>query len=304
MNPCDEIEPKLQLLVDGELIPEEQEIVFAHLEGCQACQREFEERESFSARIREARPQTHAPASLRTRVESTLRQGGGGARSQNKFEVHRGGRWADRGMFWLGVAAVLFVTVGSALFVRNQHQHQSQMTRNVAIRAQRDLEQGRLPLDIMTDSEAQISSWLSLRVDFAFRMADDGIASAARAKYTLSGARLMTVNGERAALVSFRLPDELNQQVSMIVGPETLPVDTSGASIRSGGLKLYPRDEDEMHVVSWKNRRLTYVLVSRTPMNSANTCGRCHQGGTTAQEKHSTVAELEGPSSSIQLSTK
>ena len=294
MNPCDEIRPKLQLLVDGELIAEEQEHLLAHLETCRTCQRDLEEMEAFSKRIRAARSQVQAPESLRRRVESSLTQERPAGGSSDGFRVHRGGRKESLTKWWIGVAAIFFAVVASTLLVLSQRSHESDLMRT-AIRAQQDLEQGRLPLDITTDSAQQVSSWFGTRVAFPFHMANAGIAADDRAKYKLVGGRLMSVNGERAALLSFRLRDE---QVSMLVGPGSLPVDTRGASIHSGDVTLHPREQDGMHVVSWKNRGLSYVLVSRSSMKNTSACGDCHQDRGASVEGNRQSTELVSPSSS------
>ncbi|MBB5060383.1 anti-sigma factor RsiW [Granulicella aggregans] len=277
MNHCDEIRPKLQLLVDGELVADDQEEVLSHLHSCQGCQREVEELEAFSRQVRAARPQIQASASLRQNIENIFAQDQStpispSAATRMKIVPSRAKN------VWQGAtaAAICFAILTPVLLVVGQRRHNANMIRIGATRAQQDLESQKLPLDITTDSSKEVSDWFKSHLSFPFHMADAGIATEDRAKYKLAGGRLMTVNGERAALLSFKLPDE---QISMIVLPGSAPMDTSGTTVHSDGVTLHAREQDGMHIVSWENRGQKYILVSHTTMSAAGSCTRCHAEG-------------------------
>ncbi|WP_446745919.1 hypothetical protein [Silvibacterium acidisoli] len=223
----------------------------------------------------------HAPESLRRRVEESLIQAKPSEKSSDGFGVHEGGRKGSVNIRWIGVAAVFLAVVASSVLVLAERSRGASRMRASAVRAEQDLEQGRLPLDINSSSAQEVSAWLGSRLSFPFHMANSGIASDDRANYKLVGGRVVSVNGERAALLSFRLPDE---QVSMLVGPGNLPIDTWGKVIHSGNVTLHPREQDGMHIVSWRNRGLSYVLVSRSSMKNVSGCGRCHQNRPSAVE--------------------
>jgi anti-sigma factor (TIGR02949 family) len=296
VNDCDDVRSKLQLLVDAELTGDDQEQIFAHLQTCQRCQHELDELETFSRQIRAARSQVQAPASLRERVEKSLAKDQAAKRSSQATGIQIVHRKVGIGAWWVGAAAMFFAVTASTVLIQNQRRQSTNLIRDAAILAQQDLERGNLPLDITTDSSQQVSAWFAGHLPFPFHMADSGIASDDRAKYKLVGGRLMNVKGERAALLSFRLPDE---QVSVIVGPGSFPIDTGGVAVHSGNVTLHSREQNDMHIVSWKNRGLSYILVSRTPMRNPNTCARCHQGHDSGNNGSQQSTQLVLPSSSL-----
>jgi len=297
VNHCDEVRSKLQLLMDGELIGEDQEQSLAHLETCPDCQRELEEMEAFSRRVRVARPRVQASASLRQRLQNSFaREQSASAPSQSSGIQIVTRERSIRAWWFAAAAAMFFAVVASTLLVMSQRRQNANLLSSAVIRAQQDLEKGKLPLDITTDSPQQISDWFGAHLSFPFHMANAGIASDARAKYKLVGGRLMSVNGERAALLSFRLPDE---QVSMIVVPGSLPIDTGGTAIHSDGVTLHVRDQDDMHVVSWRNRGLGYSLAFRTSMLAPGTCARCHGESGSRNHGNQQSTQLVSPSSSL-----
>jgi anti-sigma factor RsiW len=287
----------LQLLIDRELIGEDEEQSLAHLETCPDCQRELEEMEAYSRRVRAARPQVQAPASLRQRVENSFAQAQSTRGPSQSAGIQIVTRKRSIGAWWFAAAAAMFfAVVALTLLVMSQRRQNVNLLSSAVIRAQQDLEKGKLPLDITTDSPQQVSDWFGAHLSFPFHMANAGIASDDRAKYKLVGGRLMSVNGEQAALLSFRLSDE---QVSLIVVPGSLPIDTCGTAIPSDGVTLHAHDQDDMHVVSWRNRGLSYGLAFRATTRVPGTCARCHRENGSGNQGNRLSTQLVSPSPSL-----
>lgn len=266
MKRCTEYEVNIQLYVDGELTGEERDEFLSHVRNCTSCREAVEEAETFSQRIRAARPAVAASDSLRTAV---LRQ------IEQAEAVRSGPRLVPRPLWSLtAAAAILILVAGSFLVSRRRQENQAETIIQAAVVAHQELERHALPLDITSDSPQEVSSWFQSRVSFPFRMADSGIASDATAKYKLTGGRLLMVNNEPVALVAFSLPHEL---VTLVVCPEHLMKAFGGTIINSGGVILHSHDQGPQHLVTWNERGLGYVLTSTArSMSNSRQCSSCH----------------------------
>jgi anti-sigma factor RsiW len=289
MTSCKEIRSKVQLLIDRELKPDEEAELFQHIESCGNCHQALDQAQGFSSRIHAARPHVRASEALRQRVMATLSAGG-----DREAQVLAGPRLVPRRYLRrvqsiVSIAAIFIVAVGVTLFFRYQRSRQATAMLQIAMAAHRDLQQNKLPLDIETESSGKIAGWFMQRVSFPFHLANGGIAADDRANYRLIGGKVMNANGERVALVSFRLS---NEEISMLVGPGTLPIDTGGTTIRSNGLILHARDRDAMHVVSWQNRGLSYVAVSRATMTGSGSCILCHRSRTSDTQSNASSKQI------------
>jgi anti-sigma factor RsiW len=271
MTNCTENQIRIQLFVDGELSSSEVRELMGHTETCPNCEHALVEARNFTQRIRAARPDTAAPESLQQRLQQRIPAE---QRRETLEAKPIAGVFPWRSWLVFATAAMLLVGIGSAFLLYRRSKDLSAEMMHMAVIAHRELQENQIPLDINTGSSQKVSQWFEKRVSFPFHVADAGIASDNRAKYTLVGGRLMSVGGEHVALLSFRLPDEL---VSLLVASGRFDVDSGRTVVESNGIALHAHDEDSTHVVSWKNRGLSYVLVSRRPMTVAAQCGRCHE---------------------------
>jgi anti-sigma factor (TIGR02949 family) len=277
MSSCNEIYPKIQLYVDGELTGEECEDLFSHLEGCSACRAHLETREALSARIRAARPEVKAPDALRQSVLKKLVEKESLAKEpKSMVRPHLVPRKRPHVRWWsaAAVATILMIVMGGALVLNERQKNRAGVMIETAVLAHNGIRDGQLPLDISSDSPKAVSEWFANRVSFPFQMANDGIASDDRAKYKLAGGRVMTVSGERVALISFRIKGEA---ISMLVGPGPLATASGGTLVRVDGLMLHTHERDSLHVVTWNNRGLSYVMISKGSMGGTHKCRTCHE---------------------------
>jgi len=271
MSSCAEYYSEIQLYVDGELTKEECDELFSHLENCADCRNALKEAESRSSLIRAARPSVTAPESLRSAVLLKIREAQSTTSGPTlvKHKTRRSTRvWSLAGI----AAALALVAVGGLAFYGRVRANAEPMVQ-AAVLAHQQLEQNAVPLDISSDSPQAVSAWFANRVSFPFRMANAGMAADERAKYKLVGGRLLTVGGDRVALLSFGLQKEV---ISMLVGPGNLLAASGGTTVQSDGVVLHIHDLGSQHIVTWNNRGLSYVMVSARPMSSRK-CGACHQ---------------------------
>jgi anti-sigma factor RsiW len=216
MNGCTDFEINIQFYVDDELTGAERDEPLSHVKNCPSWSEAMQEAQSFSRRIRAARPTIAAPDSLRTAVLRQMQQAEA-ARSGPRLVPRRA---PDRSLpSLITTVAVLILVAGGVLVNRRQQESQAATVIEAAVAAHQELEQHALPLDIPFDFSQEVSSWFQGRVSFPFRMANSGIAPDATARYKLNGGRLLMVDNEPVALLVFSLPHQL---ATLIVCPEHL----------------------------------------------------------------------------------
>ena len=271
MRACTKHDVEIQLYVDGELKGDECEDFLSHVANCAQCSQSVREAEAFSLRIRAARPLVAAPDSLRMTVMRAM-QHTKHTPSESHF-IPQKTSLSRRVWFLAAVTVVLGLVVGGTLvYQRDQRNNAGAMVKAAAFAHQR-IEQHILPLDISTDSSETLAEWFQSRVSFPFHMANSGIASDITAKYKLIGGRLLMVNNEPVALVAFCASNDL---VTMLVAPERLMRASGGTVVQSNGIALHSHDEGPLHIVTWNNRGLIYVLTSTRPRGNPRRCSSCH----------------------------
>jgi anti-sigma factor RsiW len=278
MSVCADRSSQIQLYLDNELTGSDVEELLAHLEYCASCRSEMKEAEALSRRLAQARPFAVAPAALHDRIanlaatqaalkpEMPLLENNVLIMSSHKKPI----RYA------LALAAMLFLVVGGLLLVpRLRIESNANSFVATAVDSHRALSDAALQLDVRSESPRVVSAWFSQRVSFPFRMPDAGIATNDLAKYKLRGGRLVTFGGERAALLVFQLSQDL---VTVLIAPDRHARAIGGNVTYSDGIKFHALDRDQMHVVTWENKNLTYALTSNIAGSRARACSTCHEG--------------------------
>jgi anti-sigma factor RsiW len=105
-------------------------------------------------------------------------------------------------------------------------------------------------------------------------MANSGIAADNRSNFKLLGGRLLTVDNEPVALLAFSVPNDV---VSMLVGPGHLLKAYGGTIVESGGIAMHSYDRGSLHIVTWNNMGLSYVLTFSNATGNSRKCSSCHQ---------------------------
>ncbi|RZU43060.1 hypothetical protein BDD14_4674 [Edaphobacter modestus] len=265
---------------------EEKEDLFSHLKLCVICRQSLEDAEAYSLHIRSCRPSITAPHSLRNAVLTRIRET---RSSVGPTSVSlKPAKAAQLQMLPVVAAVLVMVVIGLFVFSRHRKDNIDTMVQ-AAVLSHQQLEQNVIPLDVTSGSSQVVSSWFASRLPFPFRMADAGMAAEDKAKYKLTGGRLVTVGNEQAALLSFRLAHDV---VSMLVGPEHLSIASGGTAIQSNGITFHSNEQGSLHVVTWNNRGLSYVLTSSKSMVNTRKCSFCHEDRTSGKESSSEAAML------------
>ena len=283
MSHCADHSAQIQLYLDNELTGSDAEEFRAHLAHCESCRLEMEEAKAFSQRLRQARPFAVAPPALRDRIANLA-----GAQGElepempvreSKVLVVSSRKKTVR--YSAALAAMLFFTVGGLLLVpRLRVESNSNSFVATAIDSHRALSDAALQLDVQSESPSVVSAWFSQRVSFPFRMPNAGIAADDTAKYKLRGGRLVMFGGDRAAVLVFRLSQQL---VTVLIVPDRHARAVGGNATYSGGIKFHALDRDGLHVVTWENKSLTYALTSNISGMTSGACSTCHEGASPEQ---------------------
>jgi anti-sigma factor RsiW len=284
MKGCTEYGTSIQLFVDGELTRDEAYKLLAHLQSCQSCRQVVEEAKAFSQQIRAARPAIVAPQSLRAAVLVRMQQAGVAATPLSIASVKMRNR---RKWSLAAAAAILIVAISTLLMQRRQQESKKSAMIQAAVLAHQELEQHATPLDISSGSSQEVATWFQSRVRFPFRMANSGIAAAVDAKYKLMGGRLLLVDNEPVALVAFSLFHEV---ITLLVCPDHRMKASGGAIIQSGDVVLHNYRQPGIHIVTWNEQGLGYVLTYRAKTTpSCRRCSSCHSRSPDIVEPGSTA---------------
>ena len=278
MSHCADHSSQIQLYLDNELTGSDAEEFLAHLNHCERCRHEMEEAEAFSRRLLEARPFAAAPAALRERIENLVEAQ---AALEPEMPLHPSKvlvmstrKKALR--YSLAIAAMFFLVVGGLVLAsRVRVESNAESFVATAIDSHQALSDAALQLDVQSESPSVVSAWFSQRVSFPFRMPNAGIAADDMAKYKLCGGRLVMFGGERAAVLVFRLSQNL---VTVLITPDRHARAIGGNVTYSDGIRFHASNRDRMHVVTWENKNLTYALISNSSGSSARACSTCHEG--------------------------
>jgi anti-sigma factor RsiW len=292
MSHCADHSSQIQLYLDNELTGSDAEEFLAHLNHCGSCRREMEEAEAFSRRLLQARPFAVAPAALRERIENLV---GVQTALEPKMPLHPSKVlvMSTRNKtlrYSLAFAAMLFLVVGGLVLAsRVRVESNAESFVATAIDSHRALSDAALQLDVQSGSPSVVSAWFSQRVSFPFRMPNAGIAADDLAKYKLCGGRLVMFGGERAAVLVFRLSQNL---VTVLIAPDRHARAIGGNVMYSGGIRFHALDRDRMHVVTWENKNLTYALISNIAGSNARACSTCHEGASPEVESSQSMQRL------------
>jgi anti-sigma factor RsiW len=279
MSSCEEHSTNILLFLDNDLHGKALEDFFAHLETCAACKKQLEEEQALSGLFQRTRPFHVASEELRARVAAVVEQAeqapnlgtadslrGRGTRPRIVLPRH----WAR----WGAIAATLLITVGLALAPAIVQRAAAATFIDTAVTAHRSYESDQLPLEIRSDSPAEITAWFTDKVPFQFRLPAPQTEPDSPPPYTLTGARLVTYKHENAALVTYRMKEEA---ITLLIASSKTAAALGGDEVRSGGLTFHYVTKTGLNVITWSVHGLTYALVSPVHDSAQHPCLVCHQ---------------------------
>jgi anti-sigma factor (TIGR02949 family) len=261
MKGCDEYSITIQLYLDQELCDRDIETFVAHLERCDDCRMDLEAEENLSALLRRSRPLYSATETLRANVIEAVQASPSMA---TRMRVSK----------WVAVAAAILLVAAGVLVPALNTQANAASYIDTAIAAHRSLLDGRLPLEVQSESPSVITAWFAGKVPFTFRLPTSAENLDEQPLYRLAGGRLVNYKGHYAALVAYQMQQ---QKISLLISPSSSAMAGGGEDIATGGVIFHYSTHAHLNVITWSTHGLTYALVSSLPGSGRESCMVCHQ---------------------------
>jgi hypothetical protein len=283
MNYCGERSTDILLFLDNALTGQKLEDFRAHLADCSICRERLQEEQALSSLLHKTRPLYLAPQALRARVAAAATQqaSAGSPVSDRSGETgaQRLLRWwreVTRPVFaWKPLVAMTLVLTLSSVFIPGAVQR---VRANNFVEAATEIHQrylgGNLPLQCRSRSPEAVTGWFAGKTPFDFQLPLSQPVPAGKARYWLTGARLVSYKGNPAALVAYETPTE---KISLLVASSKSVAVAGGQELRSGGLTFHYRSGANFEVITWTNHGLAYALVASLTGSPQHSCLVCHQ---------------------------
>ena len=279
MNTCEG--HNVLLYLDNELRGQELEDFRAHLSGCVACREQLEEEQEFSNFLHRSRPLYTAPDELRAFVIAAQHVSVSGQLwdrlRRHVLRLVRQPLWNSKFAVypWRALAAIALVFVLGMMFIPTIASNARAATYiDTALTTHRSYLDGKLPLEIESDSPEAVTAWFAGKVPFDFRLPTSQPFPNGQPAYRLVGARLVNYEGSYAALVTYEMK---NEHISLLVASNKSAVASGGEEIRSGALTFHYHTKAGFNVITWSTHGLTYAQVSSLNTSAHQSCLVCHQ---------------------------
>jgi anti-sigma factor RsiW len=281
MKDCGDNCANTLLYLDNELSGPDLKEFLAHLRACIACRKKLAAEEELSVLLRRSRPLYSAPDALRSRVIAALaeplpwtRPAMIGFGSRIVRLLTQPSRSAGAPYWWALATMVLLVAVGPLLLPGLLQRARAANYVEAAVAVHRSLLDGRLPLDVRTDSPSAVTAWFNGKVPFLFRLPNSVDSPGQDPVYKLVGASLVNYQGGNAALVAYQVKQE---KISLLVASSRSAVAAGGEAVPFGELVFHYNQRARFNIISWSTHGLTYALVSSLPGHGRQSCLVCHQ---------------------------
>lgn len=271
---CEQARGWIQLYIDGEIGVREQLALEAHLVECADCRAEHDALRDVVDTVRGSKPLYRPPASLLqdSRLLVTKHQATQGKRARLRAGL-------------LAAAAVLLAVAAVAGLPWWQPQRFTSFAADTHIR----YAEGKLLLEVQGEPAERVSAWLQTRLPFALQLPDYPAEAGEQKSYTLVGARTIKYAGDEAAYLAY-LMDQ--RPISLLVTASARAMPSGGETFRSGGLLFHFSSEKGRKLITWRDRGLSYALVSELQVNDAQSCVVCHQSATERRKFQELAPEL------------
>ena len=148
----------------------------------------------------------------------------------------------------------------------------------LAVNTHTQYAQGRLTLDVRSDSQQRLNEWFKSKSQFSLTLPASPPLPGEEWPYRLEGARLMQVGDKSAAFIYYR-PQRAQLQLaaaSLMVTPASVAVASGGTEVHFKKVSFHYTMVGGYKVVTWSVHGLTYALVSQEGTNTQQSCMVCH----------------------------
>jgi anti-sigma factor RsiW len=262
---CDATRRVLTAYLDGELVDGEAALVEAHLRTCDECRGIFRAEADVASAIAAGIQRHRAPEALGDGVRSLVTRG------------HRGRRWP---LAAVGAAVLLIGLLSWRPGFTPPSAGDPELVA-VAVHSHLRYADGRLPLEFLSDKPDEVSRWFDGRVPFHVTIPTYPVAPGERKFYALEGARLVTVGGDYAAYLAYRMD---GRPISLLIASAEKVKPSGPDTVTWGHLTFYCESAAGLKVITWSDNGLTYALASDVAVSGARSCMVCH-GAPTERRK-------------------
>lgn len=251
----------INLYLDGELEGEELKQFKQHINECSECAKLLKQQRDFIDSIRALKYEINTELgdfkqSLAKQIEN--------------FKPKKKERYP-----LLVLLASAFILIGAVLFLLYSNLSRVDLT-EIAIENHVRQVQGQLPLEIETSSETEISNWFHGKLKFNFRL--PRYPDPSNQPYKIKGARLVALNNDYAALVSYEMD---NQPMTLLVAPSKSAIPHGKRKVKFKDIDFYLDSKNGYNILSWTDKGLTYALVfDFENFDWKRPCIVCHSSGT------------------------
>jgi mycothiol system anti-sigma-R factor len=257
---CEEATKLMDGYLDGELDPITSQTIEQHLRECRNCEQAYEAHTALSHAISRAAPYYKAPAELRQRVQSSLRDAVGVRASRSAArENHTSltSRWAKRrpvlpeiSWNWLALAAIILGALITAVFLprmRAPNADQFLATQLIASHV-RSLMANHLT-DVPSSDQHTVKPWLDAKLDFAAPVPD-----LSNQGFPLIGGRLDYLDSRSVAALVYQ---KRKHFINLFIWPTMSKDSTAQTMVEREGY----------HLIHWSDGDFTYWAVSDVNVN-------------------------------------
>lgn len=195
---------------------------------------------------------------------------------QPRLPRHQASASGRRFLGWkmLATAAMLAVTVG-ALCMRwaSSLPLSGANFAEIAVTTHRQHMQGNLALDLLSDSQQTVNTWLGTKSPFALALPGSPMMPGEQRPYRLEGASLVQIAGKTAAYIAYNMQ---SGPVSLLVVPNSTAAASGGVKAEFEKVTFHYRTVAGYKVVAWEAHGLTYALVSQEGNSTQGSCMVCH----------------------------
>lgn len=257
---CGEAKSWIALYVDGELAAGEMEALESHLAECRRCYDHYAVLRNVSDNVRSAAPIYEAPPESEIRVRAMIRS------SSRAMVVRR----------CIGIAAVAAALLAVVTFRSARPDRFPEFAVGSHIR----YSNGSAPLDVTSSEPDAVSKWLAPRLPFHLKLPEYVNDPSSEKKYSLAGARLLQYGDADVAYLAY----SMNQRpISLLVASASKVTPSGGQTFRTGGIDFHFSSDRGLRLIAWRDRGLSYALVSDLNVTGAESCVICH--GSSAERK-------------------
>jgi anti-sigma factor RsiW len=275
MTNCHEVRDWIHPYVDGELGAPEQLAFEAHLLECASCRAEYDRVRHVVDTVRGSKPLYPTPATVPANARKLL---------EGHQSEHR-----KRSRLRVSIMAISFAATIAlvAILPSIRSQRFTSFAADTHLRYTR----GSMAFDVRSDQPETVSAWLETHLPFHLALPNFPSQPGEAKSYSLVGARVVQFEGQDVAYLAYTMNA---RPISLLVASSASVIPSGGEVYTSGKLAFHFSSEKGLKLITWRDRGLSYALVSDVQVEGAQSCVVCH-GSQTERQRFENLMRLNNP---------